>query len=69
MPVRDLKQKLDVQRELAENLGPFVGKWVAVSGDKVVASAKGPSSLMHKIGAKPYDRIFRVPSKGLRLLL
>lgn len=62
-------EKVRDQRVLAGRLGEHAGRWVAVRGSEVVADDSTLDGLRQQVAGKDVDRIFRVPSRKVRLLL
>jgi hypothetical protein len=65
----ELREKIHLQRVLAERLHKYAGQWVAVLGSDVVADDETLDGLRDKVAEKDVDRIFRVPKRKARLIL
>jgi hypothetical protein len=62
MPVAD-KPRSKPPSKLSKSLQGRVGKWVAIRGDKVVATATTLNALREQVEGEQIDGFLRVPPK------
>jgi hypothetical protein len=63
------EHRVEAQKKLSRELRKYVGLWVAVRGDQVVATGETPEAVLEQTTNKKIDRISRVPSTSGSVLL
>jgi uncharacterized protein DUF5678 len=63
------EHQIEGQKKLSRELRKYVGLWVAVRGDEVVATGNTPEAVLEQTTHTKIDRLSRVPSTSGSVLL